>query len=390
MKLSDLLTQRRLQLLQRWAQRIQTAHAPGTLERGELWDHLPLFLDELLDALRRDEGLAAVSPLPGTSRTASQHGQQRLRVGFDVDEVVREYAILGECILDEVEAVGGALTTQEQRVLLRCLWTGTAEAVGAYVRRRDEERRREAAEHVAFISHELRNPLTTALVALAMLRRTALASGGPLVEALERGLTRVRDLVDDVLTAERLAIGVDLHREPLELRELLADAESEAAAEAEHKGVPVRVESEGGLTLEGDRRLLRSAITNLVRNAVKFTPPGGSVTVRGSGAGGRVVLEVEDRCGGLPPGKTTADELFQPYVQRGRDRSGFGLGLAITRQAVDAHGGTITVRNLPGVGCVFRLELPASSAASAAAPGPASPGADAEPAHGSRPARYAS
>ncbi|HEX9102683.1 MAG TPA: HAMP domain-containing sensor histidine kinase, partial [Polyangia bacterium] len=73
------------------------------------------------------------------------------------------------------------------------------------------------------------------------------------------------------------------------------------------------------------------------------------------------VIEVQDQCGGLPPGKT--EELFSPFVQKGADRSGFGLGLAIARQAAESHHGTVKVANLPGVGCVFTIDLPVSQSA---------------------------
>jgi signal transduction histidine kinase len=112
-----------------------------------------------------------------------------------------------------------------------------------------------------------------------------------------------------------------------------------------------------GLQVEGDERLLRSAIGNLVRNAIKFSEPGGTITVRGRAAGGTVTVEVEDACGGLPVESTS--ELFEPFVQRGADRTGLGLGLAIVRQAIEAHHGTVEVRNLPGRGCVFTARLPA-------------------------------
>src|SRR2546428_119009 len=88
---------------------------------------------------------------------------------------------------------------------------------------------------------------------------------------------------------------------------------------------------------------------------------GGTVTVRLRPIEGRARFEVEDECGGLPPG--AAERLFDPFVQLGPDRSGFGLGLAIARQAVEAHGGNLAVHDLQGKGCVFLLEIPASASA---------------------------
>ena len=98
-------------------------------------------------------------------------------------------------------------------------------------------------------------------------------------------------------------------------------------------------------------------LVNLLRNAFKFSAPGGTICLRVSQiAGERVCIEVEDECGGLPPGDE--EGLFQSFEQRNIDRSGLGLGLAVSRQSVRAVGGELRVRNLPAKGCVFSLELP--------------------------------
>ena len=101
------------------------------------------------------------------------------------------------------------------------------------------------------------------------------------------------------------------------------------------------------------------AIGNLLQNAFKFTHAGGHVSldVTVNGAGNHVSgIAIEDQCGGLPPGKT--EELFVAFEQRGSDRSGLGLGLFISRKGVEANGGVIRVRNRPGTGCVFTIDLP--------------------------------
>ena len=84
--------------------------------------------------------------------------------------------------------------------------------------------------------------------------------------------------------------------------------------------------------------------------------------LRGRIAEGRAVIEVEDSCGGLPPGKV--EEAFAPFVRLDNRQTGFGLGLAIAKQAVDAHGGSIRVQDLPGKGCIFVLELPLATESS--------------------------
>jgi signal transduction histidine kinase len=107
--------------------------------------------------------------------------------------------------------------------------------------------------------------------------------------------------------------------------------------------------------------LLRSALGNLIANAVKFTHEGETVQVRAARREDSIRIEIEDRCGGLPAGDP--QELFTPFVQRGKDKTGFGLGLAIVKQAAEAHGGKVSVQNLPGSGCVFSLELPCATGA---------------------------
>lgn len=112
--------------------------------------------------------------------------------------------------------------------------------------------------------------------------------------------------------------------------------------------------------MTADERLLTSAVGNLVQNALKFTRAGGTVVVRARAEREYVVIEVEDECGGLPPGRQ--EQLFQPFVQESANRSGLGLGLTITRRAVAAHGGQVHVRDLPGKGCVFTIHLPRAPA----------------------------
>ena len=114
--------------------------------------------------------------------------------------------------------------------------------------------------------------------------------------------------------------------------------------------------AEPTLQIVADERLLDSALSNLVRNAVKFSAPGATVHLRAKQSVERVVLEVEDQCGGLPEG--AVEKMFSPFVQLGQDRSGFGLGLAISKRAAELHKGDLRVHDVPGHGCVFVLDLP--------------------------------
>ena len=140
------------------------------------------------------------------------------------------------------------------------------------------------------------------------------------------------------------------------LAELIEDVEVAAALEAKTKGVALSIGPvDYRLVVHSDRQLLASAVSNLLQNAIKFTPPRGHVSLRISTTEGRVRIEIEDECGGLPPGK--AEELFRPFERRGANKTGLGLGLTISRRAVAIGGGEIRVRDLPGKGCVFTIDV---------------------------------
>jgi signal transduction histidine kinase len=345
-----LLKARRQDLIDRWSRRIKGILAEA-LPRAELIDHVPEFVDDLTRAVYPD-----AVPLPGGSPHAIEHGAQRLRLGFDAGEVVREYGILHLCILELAAEAALTLRLAEQEVVARWLNAGIADAISQYVSQRDVELQRQASEHLGFIAHEVRSPLSAAQLAFARLRGRELSQGGRAVELLERNLKRTGEVIDNALTHAWLKMGVPVRPEPVPLARFIEDIRLDVEGEAEAKGIRVTVAVERALQIEVDPRLLRSAVANLLVNAVKFSKPGGSVTIAARPSVGRVLIDVADSCGGLPPGK--ADELFKPLVQRSEDRSGFGLGLAIALQAAQAHNGTIKVRDVPAQGCVFTIDLP--------------------------------
>ena len=307
-----------------------------------------------------------VIPIPTGVEDAREHASQRLRLGFNVWEVVREYGLLQECILEYAARQGVEIPPEEQVLLARWISRRMADAISQYVHERDAERDREASRHLGFIAHELRNPLYAARLALDRLREKELAGGGRPVEVLDRSLRRTSQLIEDTLTRSSLRLGLEPNLEPIDLPAFLGDLERDAAIEGQARNVAVDITAPPGLTVDADPRLLRSAVANLISNAVKFSRPGTRVQIAAERTETGVSIDVADGCGGLPTGK--ADELFQPVVQRGTNRSGFGLGLAIAAEAAGAHSGEISVRNLPGQGCVFTLTLPSAGATSPSTP----------------------
>ena len=352
MNLAELVAAHGAQILAHWKTQVSGSLHPEAMPHPQLIDHLPAFLDEIAQAMRDREG-------PDGSRVAAEHGQQRLALGFSLDGVVREYGALSDAILAVAREQQVSVRESERDVLFGCIITGIADAVSEYQRQRDAELQRHMNEHFAFIAHELRNPLGSALAAVSMLERNGqLNTSERFAQVLSRGLTRMHELIDSTLRTAQLANTIHLQREPVTLAALLEDMEMSAAASAEERRVTLTFEIVDDVTINVDQRLVRSALTNLVRNAVKFSHAGGAVTVRARGTAERVVIEVEDSCGGLPLG--AVQQAFAPFAQLGADRSGFGLGLAIAKQAADAHQGVIRVQDLPGKGCIFAIELPVS------------------------------
>jgi signal transduction histidine kinase len=136
----------------------------------------------------------------------------------------------------------------------------------------------------------------------------------------------------------------------------MEELEAEASITANAHGQQFTVaEVDAGLEVDADRTLLAAALTNLLSNAFKFTHAKGHVWLRTSATKDRVIFDVEDQCGGLPV--SNPDELFAPWSQRSSDKRGLGLGLPLTRRSVQANGGDVSVRNMPGKGCIFSIRL---------------------------------
>ncbi len=357
MALHELLAEHKDEVLRRWKDQVAGTLAPESLPAFELIDHMPAFLAEIIAALRADAGLSSADSVPEDGTSAAGHGSHRLRLGFSLDSVVREYGALRTAILATAVEAGAEITFREFQVVVDSIITGIASAVSEYSTQRDADMLRQANEHFAFIAHELRNPLGSARLAFQLLKMQGqFPAEGHAVGALERGLSQTSDLIDQNLKVVRAASGIELHKQWTAMKSIVEEARLGSLAEADWKGVDIRVavESEGMLSI--DRRLIRSALDNLLHNGVVHTPSGGTVDIRAHVESGRATLEIEDCCGGLPPGDV--EKAFAPFVRLDAEQSGFDLGLAIAKQAVDAHGGSIRVQNLPGKGCIFVLEIP--------------------------------
>lgn len=347
-RFADVIEGRRDELIRRFVAADRLDGAATSLSDEVVADALLDFLGELVTALR-----APHTP-PMRSTSATEHGAQRFSLGFDVRSVVREYAIVRDLLFDLADESGSGVTLAETGIVEKFLIHAIADSASTYASVRDEQLREQTRKHVAFLAHELRNPLGSARLALHLVRERGDLAPSAVADSIERGLNRASELLDDALVSIRLKEFGVAQYESFEIGDLLRELVDETMAEAEAKAETIVLE--GSATMRGDRRALGSALSNLLRNAVKFTRQGGVIHLRAKTSDAAVIIEVEDSCGGLPEG--AVQKLFDPYVQLGADRSGFGLGLAIAEQAAEAHGGALRVHDLPGRGCVFVLDVP--------------------------------
>lgn len=233
------------------------------------------------------------------------------------------------------------------------------------------EELREVEEHkqqfFSQISHELRNPLTAIRAsAQLLLRRPADsldAKGRHWVESIDSSVDRLLTLVTRILDLNRLRAGVfPLERRPLEVDKLVAQALDVLGAQAEQHEVRLESTSTGlDFTVTADEDGLTQVILNLAGNAIKFTPPGGSVRVEVTDAGTHLELAVRDDGPGIPA--ADLHRVFEPYQQAHQGRKGSGLGLAIVKELVTAHAGTIAVNSEEGKGTCMTVSLPRAAPA---------------------------
>jgi signal transduction histidine kinase len=313
---------------------------------------IPLFLDQLAIALRRSTAHDDDSP---SSSGATAHGGNLQRTGFTIGQVVHGYGDVCQCVTELALELDAAITVDDFRLFNRCLDDSIADAVTEYERQREASSTTRGTERVAILAHELRNSLHTAMLAFGVMKRGAVGPDSSTMAVLNRSLSRLHDLLERSISQVRLESGVP-QMSRIALAALVEDAEIASALEATSRGVTFSVASAPELEVVGDRLLLAGAVANLIQNAFKFTHAGGHVSLTTRAAKGRVLIDIEDACGGLPVEKV--EELFRFFEQRSSDRSGLGVGLAVSRNSVRAMDGDIHVRNIPAKGCVFTIDLP--------------------------------
>lgn len=290
-------------------------------------------------------------------------------VGHTVIAAIRQPAVAAimeeTAVRDTVMSREIAITYPTDRILaLYATKLSTGGVAGVFhdvtaLKRTDAVRR----DFVANVSHELQTPLATLSAHAESLAGSDLSSSQAKesLAAIRRQVDRLSALVADLLELSRIeSEGFEPVWTTVDVNALVDDLESEWRPRAQEGGQTLTVESEPGLTVTGDRRMLRQAVANLLENAIKYAGVGARIRLIARRLNGCARVEVIDTGRGIPI--EDQPRLFERFyrVEKGRTRAtgGTGLGLSIVNHVVEVHGGTVAVESTPGAGATFVITIP--------------------------------
>jgi signal transduction histidine kinase len=339
---------------------------------GNELDHgVPIFLDQLIATLTIEQAseplrnrIASDAPRASVSEIGSMaalHGRDLLERGYTLEQVVRDYGDVCQAVTSLAYKTGASIEVDEFRTFNRCLDKAIAGAVTEYAYRQAAVTTEDGVEalnsRLGPLAHELRNYLHIATYAVKAIKAGNVGMSGATGAVLDRSLIGMRNLIDRSLAEVRVTVGLPPRLKTVRLADFLNEVAASAsldplARECRFTMTPTDQDTE----VDVDPEMLAAAVGNLLQNAFKFTKRHSEVRLHAQIAGGRALIKIEDHCGGLPIG--IPEKLLLPFVQSGQDRSGLGLGLDICRRSVEANNGILRVRDVPGSGCIFTIDLP--------------------------------
>ena len=363
-ELAQLVERERDALLAGWRAQVRALPAARDLDAPTLNDHIPHLLAELASALRAGSNETIAQALLDGSPPA--HGLQRVKDGFDIEEVVAEYNILRGCIHDLAERNGLSIQGRPFHVLNRVLDGAIGAAVQSFATQKSLEVRQRREDYLAFVAHDLRTPLSAISLSARVLEmllsrdRAELPEATRMLKALNRNVKHLEVLVGKVLeenTNLETEVGVKLERREFDLwpmvEALIHDLHPVAGTGTTRLSNTVPED----LVVYADANLVRRVLQNLIANAIAYTPRGEVIIgARETGAAGEIACFVRDNGAGIPPER--CQTVFEKHETDPAKDGGLGLGLAIVKTFVEAHDGVVTVESELGAGSTFRFTLP--------------------------------
>ncbi|XXT20151.1 HAMP domain-containing sensor histidine kinase [Sorangium sp. So ce429] len=373
----SLLRERKDELIHQWTSRIRDdpkIPQARALNEGDMRDYTPKLLEDLIDSLAQSaqpgtSGGASGQEI-GSSEAAKVHVAHRLAQRYSLAEELRELGALRSVIIDmfarERVILGGAEAQLVHSTLDEVMVTAAVEVE----RTTSAELRGDVVLRelfIAILGHDLRTPLSAARFATAVLlkREDVTAAVARLVQRIaasnDRAIRMVEDMLD--LTRVRCHGGLPVEPKPVDLRSICRQVVAELELSRPERTIRLQTRGDGHGMWDPGR--MEQLMSNLIGNAIDYSPPEEPVQVELHGQDQAVVLEVRNRGTPIPP--ELLPVIFDPF-RRGdqqhedlRRSRGLGLGLFIAKAIVDAHGGSIEVTSTPEQGTTFRVMLPRSS-----------------------------
>ena len=367
------LTNNRDELISRCKAKVAERPRRAATEE-QLRNGVPLFLKQLTRTLQAEEDGEAweslrisgasggdMGSLSEMGLTATAHGKELLVLGYTVDQVVHDYGDLCQAITDMAFENDAPFTVDEFRTLNRCLDNAIADAVSSFTGERDVDllvkHTEDANLRLAYLVHELRNSVVSAKLAASALEKGNLSMSGATGGVLKRSLDALGKLIGQTLAEVQMTNSLLMQDELFSVATLMSDLRDGAVQEAKTKGCAIVMpEVDPLLGIEGNRSHLMAALAHLLQNAVSLTHGHSEVTLHAYAEGNRVLIDIKDNRGGLSP--ADVQRMFLPYAQRSDGKGELGLKLSMAKESVEADGGSLTVRDVTGTGCVFTISLP--------------------------------
>jgi two-component system phosphate regulon sensor histidine kinase PhoR len=319
-------------------------------------------LEELAEALQSHSEVTIPEGL--LDGTPPEHGRQRFRDGFDIEEVVAEYNILRGCVCDLADRNEIIIRGQSFHILNQVLDKAIGLAVQTYATQSALEIKQRREEYLAFVAHDLRTPLSAISLSATVLtmligEQANQPDTAQILATLDRSVEQLKELVAKVLQ-ENIDISKGgpekLERRWLFLWPLVEGVVRDLGPVSDIGSCKLINEVPGDMRVYADAGLLTRIFQNLVSNAIRYAPHGEvRVGARQKDANGAIECWVTDNGAGIPA--DSLDKVFDKHESDPSHSDGFGLGLAIVKEAIEAHGGTIEVQSQENVGSTFRFTL---------------------------------
>jgi signal transduction histidine kinase len=362
--LGELIHEMRDALLRRWREQVRKLPSAQHLDTPTLNDHIPDLIEELAATLRSQTDQPVEELLLDGS--PPEHGRQRLCDGFDIEEVVAEYNILRRCIHELADQRGVTIQGTSLHVVNDVLDEAIGLAVQTYATQRALEVQKHREEHLAFIVHDLRTPLSAIAISANVLELTLPeqakdADTNQIINTLQRNIRHLKELIGKVLkenTSDSPASAAKPVCRTIDLWPLVEAVKEDLKPIATMASTELVNTVPGDLTVYADAGLLTRVFQNLITNAITYTPRGKVIIeANQSDQDGTVECFVSDNGSGIPPAKLP--KVFDKYETDSQREDSHGLGLAIVKELVEAHCGTVSVESEEDVGSKFRFTLPA-------------------------------